>query len=109
MSWLNSLNSSQPRHPPLSTDELSLYLAYCSDSLSIYLMAAEESNHRSSFETGCRCSLNCKLTETGPLLQYCSITSHLPFARLCRYSVENLHPVCYTKLVREQSQTYSFI
>src|SRR6218665_370005 len=44
---------------------------------------------------GCRCSLNCKLTQTGPLLQYCSITSHLCFARLC--SVENLHPVCYTK------------
>src|SRR6218665_15720 len=45
MSRLNSLNSSQPRHPTLSS---STFL----DSRSIYLMAAEERNHRSSGMTG---------------------------------------------------------
>src|SRR6218665_164519 len=45
MSRLNSLNSSQPRHPTLSSSTLL-------DSRSIYLMAADERNHRSSGMTG---------------------------------------------------------
>ena len=53
----------------------------------------------------CECSLNCRLTQTGLLLEYCSITSHLPFTRLCSDSIEHLHPVCSIKSVWEQSET----
>ena len=42
-------------------------------------------------------------------LQSRSITSHLPFTRLCSYSVNNIHLICYWKLVWEQCQTYSLI
>jgi len=110
MSWLNSLNSSQPRRPPLSTDEFSLscILFWFSVHLSDDSRILKRIIVRPVWQ-GCRGSLNCKLPQTGPLLQYCSIISHLPFVRLCRDSVENLHPVCYIKLVQEQSQTCSFI
>ena len=43
------------------------------------------------------------------LLQYCSITSHLRFTRFCSLSGENLHPIRYNKLAREQRQTYSLV
>ena len=57
----------------------------------------------------CQFSLGCKITQASPLLQYRSITSHLPFTRLCSYSVNNIHLICYWKLVWEQCQTYSLI